>query len=183
AAVGREVLGPHTPRVRVPLLRCGEAWLAQRRVVEAVAPHAADARLTEGLDAGVGVLRGEDAVREVDGRGDPGIQHAGRAAQRAVVDVHRAVPERVVAADGPEVLVEGEVRGHRPHGGLPQVVVAVHHARHDPGPGDVHHVGTGTRLQVRPDPADDAVAHLDVDPAHVPVARVAEHDLDRKSVV
>ena len=99
----------------------------------------------EGVDGGVGVLRGLQAVRPVDGGGDAGVEGLEGGQDVAGVDV--LGPEEPAGLQ----VVPDEVLGQRPvgavaaHRGLPHVPMRVDHAGHDDAAGgvDLHGAGRG----------------------------------------
>ncbi len=131
-----QAVAAHVPGGEVAEL--GRAGPVRRGVLDvAVGQHEPAGHGPQGLDGGLGVLGGLEAVRPVDGRRDTRVERLGRAEQVARVDVLR--PEDLA----PLQVVPDEVLGQRPvgavaaHRRLPHVPVGVDHAGHHDAAGRV----------------------------------------------
>ena len=126
-----QVAGLVTPPAQERLDRGVGGPLPGRGLDVAVRQDEPSRHRAQGVDGGLGVVDGLQAVRPVDGGGDAGLERVPGRDEVAGVDV--------LGTEGPAVLevVPDEVLGERPvgavaaHRGLPHVPVRVDHARHD----------------------------------------------------
>ena len=110
------------------------------------------------VDGRLGVVDGLEAVRPVDGGGDPGLERVPGREQVAGADVLGAELRAVLEVVPDEVLGEGPVGAVGPHRGLPHVAVGVDHARHHDaaaGVDDLRAVGGGQAASHLGDPVVD----------------------------
>ncbi len=121
---------------------------ADHRGEVAVGEGGPDPGVAQARERRVGVLGGVVAVREVEQRGDTGVERLQRADVVARVDVLGGAVGRDRHADPAEVLFERPVGAHAAERGLPRVPVGVDEARQQDVPGEVERLGV-PRVEAR----------------------------------
>ena len=170
------------PGEEVPEFRRGRP-LPRALLDVAVGQHEPAGHFLQGIDGGVRVRGGLQAVRPVHRGRHPGVDRLD--GRQQVPRVHVLRPERLA----PVQVVPDEVLGQRPvgavaaHRGLPHVPVGVDHAWHHDAAGGVDLGRAGRHLQARAHFGDALASDQDVSARQDPVRVVhrqhgaaAEHD-------